>query len=223
MQELHILLITDRPAVAAFFDVVRRCGGRPAALSCMVLAARPPAEQLVTAVTAAVVDVAPDPVRAISVCRDLRQRRPTLPIVGLLCCSYAVTPWHVLELLAAEVDGLLDLHASAAEVLHALHGLARGDVVLQVRLRGAHPDNPARRQVLPARDQRLPPLQLLTSTNIACLTLLAQGMSDAEIGQALGYSPHTVKHLIERLRDGVGANNRVALAAWAGRHGFYDV
>jgi DNA-binding NarL/FixJ family response regulator len=53
------------------------------------------------------------------------------------------------------------------------------------------------------------------------LELVAYGRSDREIGALLHLSPHTVKHRIERLRDALGARNRIELAAWAGRHGFY--
>lgn len=210
MQELRILLVTDRPAVEAFFHAMRRGGRRPIALSRIPVMARLPDDHLVAPATVAAVDTATDPVGAISLCRALRHRHPALPILGLLCCPQALMPGHVLGLLTAGVNGLLHLHTPAEEMLHALHGVARGDIVLQVRLAGAPPGC-----------QSLPPVHLFSATNAACLTLLAQGLSDVEIGRAVGQSPHTIKHLIERLRDDVGARNRIALAAWAGRHGFY--
>ena len=50
---------------------------------------------------------------------------------------------------------------------------------------------------------------------------MAAGLPDHEIGRRLHLSPHTVKHHIEQLRGELGARNRIELAAWAGRHGFY--
>ena len=47
-----------------------------------------------------------------------------------------------------------------------------------------------------------------------------KGLSDREIASRLHRSPHTIKHYVERLREAVGARNRIELAAWAGRHGF---
>lgn len=210
MQTLHILLITDRPVVEAFFHALRRGAARPIALSRMPFEAGPPCDYPVALATIAAVDAAADPIGAIGLCRDWRRRCPTLPILALLCCPQALTPGHVVELLAAGVNGLMDLGVSVEEGRHILQSLAHGDVVLQLRLAGA-----------PLGCQRLPPAHLFTPPNTECLTLLAQGLSDAEIGRALGYSPHTVKHLIERLRDEIGARNRIALAAWAGRYGFY--
>jgi DNA-binding NarL/FixJ family response regulator len=60
-----------------------------------------------------------------------------------------------------------------------------------------------------------------TRTSARILDLLVHGLSDQEIGKQLHLSPHTVKHHIDRLRGEVGARNRIELAAWAGRQGFY--
>jgi DNA-binding NarL/FixJ family response regulator len=56
---------------------------------------------------------------------------------------------------------------------------------------------------------------------VELLQLVARGLPDHEIGRRLHMSPHTVKHHIEDLRDGLGARNRIELAAWAGRNGLY--
>jgi DNA-binding NarL/FixJ family response regulator len=60
-----------------------------------------------------------------------------------------------------------------------------------------------------------------TRTSAQILELLVHGLSDQEIGHQLHLSPHTVKHHIDRLRGELGARNRIELAAWAGRQGFY--
>lgn len=213
MEPFQILLATNRPAVETFFVQLQRCTARPVAVGAIPLAAEALARRPAPTATVAAVDVAPDPVIAIRVCRELRQRRPGLPILGLLCCPQATTPWQVQALLAAGVGGLLDLHAPADEVLRILHRVARGEVVLQVRLAGdVRGDEAERRAALSAH--------LLNESSSKLLGLLAQGLSDGEIGQRLYMSPHTVKHAIERLREDVGARNRIALAAWAGRYGF---
>src|SRR5437588_789163 len=71
----------------------------------------------------------------------------------------------------------------------------------------------------------LPPIHRATAgvnaTDADLLGYLAQGLPDRQIGERLHLSPHTIKHYIERLRDTVGARNRIELASWAGRHGFY--
>ncbi len=56
----------------------------------------------------------------------------------------------------------------------------------------------------------------------ALLELVARGFTDSEIGRTLHLSPHTVKHQLESRAPPSGARNRTELAAWAGRHGFYE-
>ena len=56
---------------------------------------------------------------------------------------------------------------------------------------------------------------------VAATVLVAQGLSDREIGARLHLSRHTVHHKIERLRGDLGLRNRTELAAWAGRQGLY--
>ena len=46
-------------------------------------------------------------------------------------------------------------------------------------------------------------------------------MSDREMAHQLHLSPHTIGHYVDRICGRVGVKNRVALAAWAGRHGYY--
>lgn len=136
MHELRILLATDRPAIHAFFLSLRQATAHPLALDRIPLAVQAPADCPVSAATVAAVDVAPDPVTALRLCRRLQTLRPGLPILGLLCCPHAATPWQVQALLAAGVGGLLDLHASASEALRVLHRIARGEFILRARLAG---------------------------------------------------------------------------------------
>ena len=59
------------------------------------------------------------------------------------------------------------------------------------------------------------------TTTVRILERLVHGLTDQQIGTQLHLSPHTIKHHIERVRDEVGARNRIELAAWASRNGFY--
>lgn len=213
MHELRILLATDRPAIHAFFLSLRQATTRPLAIDRIPLAVQAPADCPVSAATVAAVDVAPNPATALRLCRRLQTLRPGLPILGLLCCPHAATPWQVQALLAAGVGGLLDLHAPAVEALRILHRVARGEFILRARLAGGDDGKgTADRAALAAH--------LRDETSVRLLNLLTHGLTDSAIGQRLCLSPDTVKHRIERLRADVGAPNRIALAAWAGRHGF---
>jgi DNA-binding NarL/FixJ family response regulator len=202
--ELRVLVPSVRPAVDAFlrglglevveYDAVRRA-----------TASFGP--------SLAVVDVGAGSAAAVDLCRALRLEQPNLPILGVVCCSYALTPWDLRGLLAAGVGSLLDLSASREEARAAFHGAARGETVLHLRLGRA--GRWLLHDVLNASETR-------TQTQVALLELVALGLPDHEIGRRLHLSPHTVKHHIEQLRADVGVRNRTELAAWAGRHGFYS-
>ena len=114
-QGAGVLLITARPAVHTFIARAAERAPQPFALWHV-----PPGERALEqrraqlgTVIGAVVDLAPDPPLAIQLCRELRQEWPELPILALLCCAGAATPFEVQELAGAGVQSLLDLQASA--------------------------------------------------------------------------------------------------------------
>src|SRR5207247_3803157 len=117
--------------------------------------------------------------------QELRTRRPSLPLAALLCCPHSVTPWHLRTLIAAGVSNLLDLHATAEEVLRVLQSAARGDVVLHVQLTNGHSalleDITAGQELGGAMDSGRVP----TTTSARILDLLVRGLSDQEIGNQL--------------------------------------
>src|SRR5436190_2516589 len=223
MNRSSLLLVTNRPAVRVFLENLGQSATppfvvRPVPASLDALAAH--SEHVATAM-AAVVDATPDPVATIQICQELRTRRPSLPLAALLCCPHSVTPWHLRTLIAAGVSNLLDLQATAEEVLRVLQSVARGNVVLHVQLTNGHgallEDIAAGKELNGETGSgRLP-----TRTSAQILELLVHGLSDQEIGDQLHLSPHTIKHHIDRLRGELGARNRIELAACAGRQGFY--
>jgi DNA-binding NarL/FixJ family response regulator len=223
MKRSSLLLVTNRPAVRIFLENLGQSATppfvvRPVPTSVDTLAAH---SEAVGTATAGVVDAIPDPVAAIQICQELRTQRPSLPMAALLCCPHAVTPWQLRALIATGVSNLLDLYATPEEVLRFLQSVARGDVVLHVQLTNGHgallEDIAAGKELKGETGSgRLP-----ARTSAQILELLVHGLSDQEIGNQLHLSPHTIKHHIDRLRGELGARNRIELAAWAGRQGFY--
>jgi DNA-binding NarL/FixJ family response regulator len=57
---------------------------------------------------------------------------------------------------------------------------------------------------------------------LAVLQLVAQGMTDAEIGVALGVSVSTVNKRLARVRQKTGLRHRSALVSWVVQHGSPD-
>ncbi|MDP8943427.1 MAG: response regulator transcription factor [Actinomycetota bacterium] len=214
IEAFHLVLLTDRPPVHAFFAGVGRRAGAAYVLTQLPVDAEAVTEAVdeLEGATAAVIDAGLDPAAAILVCEELHRVRPTLPMAALVCCSHSITPWSLRTLIAAGVSSVLDLEATADEVAHVLRSVAHGGSILRLQRRHGH--KALLKDILASSGPR-------TETQLELLELVARGLPDHEIGRRLHVSPHTVKHHIEQLRDEVGARNRIELAAWAGRHGFY--
>jgi len=208
--KVRIILVTERAALATFFREVADSARVDFVLERVSFESND--HEYTDSAAVALVDLALEPLAAISRCRELASLRPDLFVVGLVCCPYAVTPWSLHALLASGIASILDLRSSKDEWAAALEAIADGVSVLDVRVRWRH--RPLLRDLF-ARDEPR------TDLDLRMLELLALGLPDHEIGRLLHLSPHTIKHHVEQLRWELGLRNRIELAAWAGRHGFY--
>ena len=212
-----MVLVTNRPAIEAWLSAVPQVG------SSIVLDSLPLRGEAIRGAAAvaraavAVVDSEAAPLEAVEICRELVRLRPDLPIAAFFCCTRGLTPWHLEALWDAGVRGLLDLEGTTEEVGWALLRLAHGQTSVHLQLRRGAATSPATLRNSPGPDSEG---VRLGTTDASVLSKLAQGLSDREIASRLHRSPHTIKHYVERLREAVGARNRIELAAWAGRHGF---
>lgn len=203
---LRVVVVSDRAAVHGFFARLPDAAVVSASFGDLD-SGEPVADASVV-----VVDVALDPPAGIELCAALHASHPQLPIVALLCCPQSVNPWQLQSLFASGVASVLDLQTSLPDALRTLRSAAGGAAVLHVQLRRSH--RYLLHELFVARDER-------TSLKLRLLGLVCLGLPDHEIGRRLHLSPHTVKHQIEALRREVKARNRIELAAWAGRNGFY--
>ena len=62
----------------------------------------------------------------------------------------------------------------------------------------------------------------LTAREVDVLRLLARGMTNNEIAEALVISPKTADHHIEHIYAKVGVNNRARASLYAVQHGLMD-
>jgi len=60
----------------------------------------------------------------------------------------------------------------------------------------------------------------LTAREGQALTLLARGRATKQIAQALGVTPKTADHYVQRVYDKIGVSSRAAAAVYAMQHGF---
>src|SRR4051794_2995976 len=160
----------------------------------------------------AVVGGSIDRAEAIAVCQALREARASLPIAAVFCCPHSATAADLRGLLAAGVEGLLDLQLSPADTLRVLRGVARGQGAFHLQM--AAGSSTSLVELLASQNGA----DELSDHDLGLLRLGAAGLTDHEIGRQLYLSHHTVKHRIDRLRQRVHARNRIQLAAWAGSH-----
>ncbi|HEX7305135.1 ATP-binding protein [Lentzea sp.] len=59
---------------------------------------------------------------------------------------------------------------------------------------------------------------LVSARELHVATLVAEGLTNRQIGQRLGISPHTVARHVTHARSKLGLRSRAQLAVWAGRH-----
>lgn len=222
---LHVLLVSSRPATSPFFEGLARRHGPAAAWPFAVTQLPADAAALarhageVEGATMALVDVYPTPAAALRVCHALRARRPDLPVLALLCCSRTACPDELRALRGAGA-GLSGAHATPEQLLADIESVARGEDVLDVR---PAPQRRGAPDLLGARSPETAPVPAprLTAAEGRLAELVAQGLTDEQIGARLGQSPRTVQRHVAELSAAVGARGRAHLAAWATAAGLY--
>jgi DNA-binding NarL/FixJ family response regulator len=212
--EFGVAAFTGRTTVHALLSEMVRQSEPPVAIRFLPLNVHVVAveAEVIARADVAVVDGSIDRTEAIAVCEALRETRAGLPISAVFCCPHSATAADLRGLLAAGVEGLLDLQLSPADTLHVLRGVARGQGAFHLQM--AAGSSTSLVELLAKQNGA----DELSDHDVGLLRLVAAGLTDHEIGRQLYLSHHTIKHRIDRLRHRVQARNRVQLAAWAASH-----
>ncbi len=146
--------------------------------------------------------------------RRLRELDPAVKVVVLT--TYA-DDRSVLDALRAGALGYLTKDAGAAEIQQALHRVAGGqaalDPAVQLHLVEAIADG------VPSGPATAPLPDGLTPREAEVLTLIAAGLSNAEIAERLVVSEATVKSHVNHMLAKIGARDRAQAVAYAYRRG----
>jgi DNA-binding NarL/FixJ family response regulator len=204
---LRVVIADDQPMMRAGFKAVLEASG-----DIQVVAEAATGEEAVQAATAHAPDVVLMDIRmpdmdGIEATRRLpRQRVLILTTFGL--------DEYIISALRAGASGFLLKDAPTHEVLAAVRAVAAGDAVLSAPITRQLLDQVARR--LPAAVSQSPAaLDTLTEREQQVLRMLASGLSNAEIAQALVISDATVKSHVSRLLGKLGLRDRVQAVIYA--------
>jgi DNA-binding NarL/FixJ family response regulator len=135
----------------------------------------------------------------------------------LVLTTFAVDE-YIIEALRAGASGLLLKDASTRELVDAVRAVASGDAVLSPRVTRQLLDQVGRR--LPAPVRRAPDAMVsLTDREREVLSMIAGGMTNAEIATALVLAEATVKTHVSHLFGKLGLRDRVQAVIFAYEHG----
>jgi DNA-binding NarL/FixJ family response regulator len=149
--------------------------------------------------------------------RLLHRERPDLPVV--IVTTYE-NPAYMAKAVSAGAAGYILKGTSREELLRAVRAVAEGGMLwdrslMQQVVQKTVQDIPTN---IPQEDEQM--VEALTAREREILALIAQGMNNREIGEALSVTVSTVKTHIEHILAKLQATDRVQAAVWAVRHGY---
>lgn len=158
-----------------------------------------------------------------------RRMRAACPECKVLALTVHTDKQYFFEMLSAGAAGYVTKDAAAEDLLDAIHAVADGQVYLQPALASWLLDD--YRRLLHQTHQPShgetelsgKGLDVLSSREIQVLELVAEGMTNSEIGEALGISPKTVARHRERIMDKLDIHSSTELVKFAIRTGLINL
>lgn len=155
-----------------------------------------------------------------------RMIKAEMPHVKIVVLTVSSSDEHLYEAIKSGASGYLLKSASADDFLQMIGQVARGGAALPPELAARVLDEfvrQARRAEAQAEAPSGTPAEAaaegLNPQHIEILTLLAQGLTYAQIGEALCLSEATIRYHVSQIMDRLHLQNRAQVIAYAARHG----
>jgi two-component system response regulator NreC len=160
-----------------------------------------------------------------------RRLKKHLPDCHVLALTVHEDKQYLFEMLTAGASGYITKQSAAEELVAAIHTIASGNVYLQPALARWLLEDYRRLMA------RMPPataatgeertlgkgLEVLSKRELQVLELLAQGLTNPQIGNQLGISHKTVARHRERIMSKLNLHSSTELVKFAIRTGLIDV
>lgn len=144
----------------------------------------------------------------------LERLRTDLPEIRALVMTANESPESLLDAIAAGAAGYLSKRTTGEELRQAVITTHGGGSVITPDLAG----HLLREFSGNARGEGSSARPLLAARELEILRLVADGLTDNEIGKQLYISPRTVQNHLTRIREKTGLRRRAELARWAVEH-----
>ncbi|MCB9431345.1 MAG: response regulator transcription factor [Ardenticatenaceae bacterium] len=141
----------------------------------------------------------------------------TFPIVRIIMLTVSEDQDNLLNALKAGAKGYVLKGVSARELATAVRTVADGDVYISAQLAGGILFEMTHSPVTP-KD----PFSELTERERQILTLLADGLTNREIGGQLFLAEKTIKHYMTNILQKLQVRSRVEAALLAQKHGLTE-
>jgi DNA-binding NarL/FixJ family response regulator len=156
-----------------------------------------------------VMDVRMPRMTGIEACREIRAELPDTNV--LMLTSYA-DERAVMAAVMAGASGFMLKDVNTAQLLDAMRTVGRGGKILDPVASAALIDQ-IRKGTIVTEEDRI--AQRLSERELKVLDLIADGMTNREIGEELFLSEKTVKHHVSDILAKLGLSRRVEAAAFA--------